>query len=359
MLRIFGLSIATTIAALAAAFFYGGLTALILCAILGVLEVSLSFDNAVVNAIVLQKLNDQWQKIFLTVGVLIAAFGMRFILPLLVVWVTAGLNPTRALHLALNPPADHATHFADGTPSYETALNNAHPLIAAFGGMFLLTLALTWLFEDREVTWLGWIERPLAKAGRLDQAAAVTALVTLVTSTVTIVPTPDRVTVLIGGILGLASYVLIENLGNLFDTEDAETGTAIVKLVGRAALFAFFYLEVLDASFSFDGVMGAFAITSDPILIFLGLGFIGAMFVRSLTVLLVRKGTLAEYIYLEHGAMWAIAALAIIMLISIGAEIPEVVTGLIGVALIAAAFATSIWQKRHEDSTDAAELATA
>ena len=92
----------------------------------------------------------------------------------------------------------------------------------------------------------------------------------------------------------------------------------LAKATGKAGFFLFLYLEVLDASFSFDGVIGAFAITTDPILIALGLGLIGAMFVRSLTVFLVRKGTLADYVYLEHGAHWAIGALAVILLVGIG-----------------------------------------
>ena len=95
---------------------------------------------------------------------------------------------------------------------------------------------------------------------------------------------------------------------------------------------------MLDASFSFDGVVGAFAITSDPIIIAIGLG-VGAMFIRSLTVYLVRKGTLSEYVYLEHGALWAIGALAVLLLITIKYDVPEVVTGLIGVGFIGAAFA--------------------
>jgi uncharacterized protein len=103
---------------------------------------------------------------------------------------------------------------------------------------------------------------------------------------------------------------------------------------------------VLDAAFSFDGVIGAFAITTDPILIALGLGLIGAMFVRSLTVFLVRKGTLADYVYLEHGAHWAIGALSVILLVGIGYHVNEVVTGLIGVAFIGAAFLSSIMRNR-------------
>lgn len=352
MLRTFGLSGAVTVAALVAAFLYGGPSALLLCAILGILEVSLSFDNAIVNASILGKLNDYWQKIFLTVGVLIAAFGMRFALPMGVVWVTAGLNPGQALQLALHPPANHAAYFPDGTASYETHLNNAHPMIAAFSGMFLLTLFLTFILEEREVMWLSWLEKPLARAGRLDRMADGLAVLILVTITVTAVPHNEWATVLIAGLLGYVSCISIEGLGELFDTEEDSAGTQVVKLVGKAAFFTFLYLEVLDASFSFDGVMGAFAITADPILIALGLGFIGAMFVRSLTVWMVNKGTLTEYAYLEHGAYWAIGALAVILLVSIGVDINNLITGLIGVVLIAAAFLTSVVRNRREEARD-------
>jgi hypothetical protein len=115
----------------------------------------------------------------------------------------------------------------------------------------------------------------------------------------------------------------------------------LAKAGGKAGFFLFLYLEVLDASFSFDGVIGAFAITSDPIIIALGLGFIGAMYVRSITVFLVKKGTLAEYVYLDHGAHWAIGALAALLLVSIGVHVPEVLTGLVGLAFIGAALLSS------------------
>jgi hypothetical protein len=117
----------------------------------------------------------------------------------------------------------------------------------------------------------------------------------------------------------------------------------------------FLYLEVLDASFSFDGVIGAFAISTDPIVIALGLG-IGAMYIRSLTVFLVRKGTLHEYVYLEHGAHWAIGALAVCMLISIAQHVPEWITGGLGAGLIIAAFVSSVVRNRNAD--DAEETAS-
>jgi hypothetical protein len=356
-LKTFGGSLAVAAVGLVLGYLYGGGTGLALVAILAVLEVSLSFDNAVVNATVLVRFNAFWQRIFLTIGVAIAVFGMRLIFPLLVVGITAKLNPVQAVRLALKK--GHPSH--PGTYGY--LLHQAHPAIAAFGGMFLLMLFLDFVFEEREITWLSWFERPLAKIGKLDQLSVVIALAVLAVSAYTMgesadTHTHDRTsTVLVAGVLGLAAYLLVNGLGEFFDTDDdsdddeAELDAKLTRnqkrlVVGRAAFFLFLYLEVLDASFSFDGVVGAFAITPDPIVIAIGLG-IGAMFIRSLTVYLVKKGTLGEYIYLEHGALWAIGALAVILLITIEYEVPEVVTGLVGVGFIGAALASSVVRNRR------------
>lgn len=354
IVRIFGLSAVVTVAALVAAYLYQGWTGLALCAILGVLEVSLSFDNAVINATVLQRMSMFWQRMFLTVGVLIAVFGMRLLFPLAIVWITAGLSPVEAFDLAMHPPPDGADHFADGSPSYETILLGAHPQIAAFGGMFLLLLFLNFLFSDRAITWLSWIERPLGRLGKLDQLSVAVAIVVLLAIAAFLVPDDERTTVLTAGLLGMVTYLIVDGLGSLFhepgsdDVPVADGPNPVTVAVGRAGFFLFLYLEVLDASFSFDGVIGAFAITPDPIIIALGLGFIGAMFVRSITIYLVRQGTLGQYRYLEHGAHWAIGALAVIMLISVQVHINEVVTGLVGVAFIGASLGSSIMANRRD-----------
>ncbi|MFG1790589.1 DUF475 domain-containing protein [Nocardia sp. NPDC049149] len=359
VLRIFGMSIIVTVLSLVVALLYGGPTALALAAILGILEVSLSFDNAVINATVLQRMSEFWQKIFLTIGVLIAVFGMRLVFPLAIVWITAGLNPVKAFDLALNPPADDAAYFPNGDPSYETLLTDAHPQIAAFGGMFLLLLFLNFIFEERDITWLSWLERPLAQLGKLDMLSVVVASIGLVLTAELITPDDERATVLLAGLLGMVVYIVVDGLGSLFHTEEmAESGESksgpseLVKATGKAGFFLFLYLEVLDASFSFDGVIGAFAITADPIIIALGLGLIGAMFVRSITVYLVRKGTLSEYVFLEHGAHWAIGALAVILFVSIGVHINELITGLVGVGFIGAAFISSIIRNRRENDDE-------
>ena len=360
--RTFGGSLAVAAVGLTLGYLYGGGTGLAVTAILAVLEVSLSFDNAVVNATVLVRFNPFWQKLFLTVGVAIAVFGMRLVFPLLIVGITAKLNPVEAVRLALK----HGDADTEGTYGY--LLHQAHPAIAAFGGMFLLMLFLDFVFEEREITWLSWLEKPLARIGKLDQLSVVIALGVLALSAYTMGESADththnRIsTVLVAGVLGIATYLLVNGLGEFFDTDDdadddeAELDAKLERnktrhVVGRAAFFLFLYLEVLDASFSFDGVVGAFAITPDPIIIAIGLG-IGAMFIRSLTVFLVKKGTLSEYVYLEHGALWAIGALAVILLITIEYEVPEVVTGLIGVGFIGAALISSIIRNRREGGDD-------
>ncbi|MGH8960067.1 MAG: DUF475 domain-containing protein, partial [Jatrophihabitantaceae bacterium] len=149
--KTFGGSLAVAVVGLVLGWLYGGGTGLALTAILAILEVSLSFDNAVVNATVLVRMSPFWQKIFLTVGVAIAVFGMRLVFPLVIVAITAKLNPVDAVRLAMekgNP---------DTPGTYGYLLHQAHPAIAAFGGMFLLMLFLDFMFEERELTWLTWI----------------------------------------------------------------------------------------------------------------------------------------------------------------------------------------------------------
>ena len=357
--KTFGWSFAITAAALVTAFFYGGIEALILCAILGVLEISLSFDNAVVNARILEKMSPFWQKMFLTVGILIAVVGMRIVFPLVIVGVTASMNPIEALRLAL----EKGDPEQPGTYGY--LLHEAHPQIAAFGGMFLLMIFLDFMFEDRDIRWLRWIEAPLAKIGKLNGASLIAGLAVLLAAA-SLADAEHTTDIFVAGSAGLITYLLVTGLGGLFDVdgdgdfddEDAikrvekKSGNGeLVKATGKAAFMLFLYLEMIDASFSFDGVIGAFAITSDPIIIALGLGLIGAIFVRSLTVFLVRQGTLDEFVYLDHGAHWAIGALAAILLLTIELEINEIITGLIGVVFILASLISSIVRNRRSASS--------
>ncbi|SPM34200.1 Uncharacterized protein MRAB57_2014 [Mycobacterium rhizamassiliense] len=350
-LRVFGFSLLVTALALVAGYAHGGLNALFLLVALAVLEVSLSFDNAIINAAILRRLSRFWRQMFLTIGILIAVFGMRLAFPLLLVWATAGVDPVRAFDLALNPPPHGALEFPDGSPSYEKLLVSAHPQIAAFGGIFLLMLFLDFLVQDRDIKWLKWIEIPFARIGRLGQVSVAVAVVALVLVGTTLTHSgQERATVLTAGLLGLVTYLVVNGLSRAFrppDLEAAAGGTVVAA--GKAGLTLFIYLEVLDAAFSFDGVTGAFAITSDPIVIALGLGVVGSMFVRSITIYLVEQEALDRYVYLEHGAHWAIGALAVIMLLSIDPhlEIPEALTASVGVVFIGAALTWSVLRNRR------------
>ncbi|MBO8184496.1 DUF475 domain-containing protein [Streptomyces spirodelae] len=358
LLKTFGWSFGVTAAGLAAAAFFWGWEAFALVAILSVLEISLSFDNAVVNAGVLKKMNAFWQKIFLTIGILIAVFGMRLIFPVIIVAISAKVGPVEAVRVALENP-----------DRYEQLVTDAHPAIAAFGGMFLLMIFLDFIFEEREEKWLGWLERPLSRLGKIDGLSVCIALVVLLVTATTLATAAHQHaghadksgTVLLSGVAGLITYLIVGGLSGHFENkleeeeereheaeEEAKKAgkqPSAVGLAGKAAFFMFLYLEVLDASFSFDGVIGAFAITNHIFWMALGLG-IGAMYVRSLTVYLVRQGTLDDYVYLEHGAHYAIGALAAILLITVKYEINEVVTGLVGVVLIATSFWSSLRRNR-------------
>jgi hypothetical protein len=109
----------------------------------------------------------------------------------------------------------------------------------------------------------------------------------------------------------------------------------------------FIYLNVLDATFSFDGVVGAFAVSNSIILIGLGLG-IGSMFVRSMTIHMVEKDTLGGLPYLEHGAFWSIGVLTAMMFAGTVVDIPEVVSGLSAAIILGIAVVHSLIANKAE-----------
>lgn len=339
--KTFRWSFIITIVSLVLAYFYGGWSALFLCIVLGILEVSLSFDNAVLNATILRKMSPFWQKIFLTIGILIAVFGMRLVFPLLIVGIAANINPVEALQLALQKGDPHTP----GTYGYIFA--SVHPVVASFGGMFLLMLFLTFILQDHKTKWLSWIEAPLAKIGKIPMVSVVIAIAALVFTTLQL-PDAEHLRVITAGLFGIVLFIIVHGLGEVFKQYGEKQAGSTTLAVGKAGFMLFLYLEVLDATLSFDGAIGAFAITPDPIIIALGLGLIGAMFVRSLTVYMVKRKTLDSLIHLEHGAHWAIGALAAILLISITIHVNEIVTGIIGILFIGASFWTSLrYNKKH------------
>lgn len=332
------LSVIGAIAAYGVGYYYSGttsgaLSALFLASVLSVLEVSLSFDNAVVNAMVLRKMTPLWQHRFLTWGIAIAVFGMRLVFPLALVGVMAQINPIDALVLAATKPDEYAQ-----------IMISAHVPIAAYGGAFLMMVALKYFFDEgKQIHWISVIERPIAMLGRVEAVSIGVTIVVLYFCSLYQKP-EESMTFLTSGLWGLLTYIIVDGIGAFLKGPDDSSASMDLH---KASMGMFLYLEVLDASFSFDGVVGAFAITNNLFIIMIGLG-IGAMFVRSLTIMLVDKGTLAEFRYLEHGAFYAIGILAVIMFANTFFHIPEVITGLIGAAFIGLSLWSSIsYNRKH------------
>lgn len=300
-------------------------------AVLSVLEISLSFDNAVVNATVLKDMTPLWRHRFLTWGIAIAVFGMRLVFPLAVVSIVARVGPWEALRLAALEPLEYAR-----------ILTSAHHVLGAFGGAFLGMVCLKYFFDaEKEVHWVHVIEEWLSKIGKID-AAELAIMLLVIYGFSRLVAPEEAHGFLVAGVFGVITFIVVDGIGSVM-----EVSPGAMHDVHRASAASFLYLEVLDASFSFDGVIGAFALTNNLFIIAIGLG-IGALYVRSLTVMLVDEGTLASYRFLEHGAFYAIGALAGLMLLGTVMHVPEVLTGLIGAAFIGIAVWSSVrYRRRH------------
>lgn len=338
--RIFWFSVLVTVATLIGVSLGLGLDALFIAVILIIVEITFSFENAIINAKVLAKLSKFWQNLFLTVGIVIAIFGMRIVFPIVIVMITTGLGWGQVVDLAFKSPEE-----------YSHALDDAHPQIAAFGGAFLLMLALHFFFDDkREVLWIKKVEKWFQR-NATGWAPAVISL--LIISILALLPfNTHKLDTFVAGSIGIITYSALQLLIHIFERLKAKSdrrqsaSTRMLKQTGVVAFTSFIYLEILDASFSFDSVVGAFAITTDVVLIAAGLG-VGAVWVRSLTVFMVRRGTLNSYKYLEHGAHYTVLVLATILLTGIFLHVPEVIAGGIGLVLIGTAIVSSRKDKKR------------
>ena len=323
-MKYFYSSFILTILGLVAAYFLGGFVAVYICVLLIILEVSLSFDNAVVNARILRHMSQVWQRRFIIYGIPIAVFGMRFLFPILIVSIAADMGMLQTLNLALNNPDE-----------YHHALHSNKNQIYIFGGGFLLMVFLSFFFEEKETKWIRFLEdNHLIKT--FSKSQNITLFIAILTGIILIILTQNSTY----AIAYFSAIVLHLGLG-MFDEIFSTSGI-------KSGLMGFLYLEVLDASFSFDGVIGAFAMSQDIFIIMIGLG-IGAMFVRSLTIYMVRQKILESFIYLEHGAHYAILALAVIMFIKIFYEVSEIITGTASMLFIALALIHSVLKRRNID----------
>lgn len=325
-LRHFWVSSALTLGTLLAVLFGLGPAAAAVTLVLIGIEVAFSFDNAIINAKVLEKLSHAWQQLFLTVGIVVAIVGMRLVFPIVIVMLAAHLGWGNVVNLALHHPHEYAAR-----------LNEAHAAISAFGGAFLLTLTLYFFWDpDKEVHWLGSVERPVSRYGNSWLPALLAALAIVLVAWLPY--NHESGETLRAGALGIATFVVIKLFIDVIGKLAGPMKHSVYT--GWAAFGVFMYLQVLDASFSFDGVIGAFAITNEVVLIAAGLG-VGALWVRSLTVFMVRRGVLSAYKYLEHGAHYAIGVLAGALLLDLFIDIPDAVTGITGLGIIWASFVAS------------------
>ena len=347
-MRGFGFAYAATAAGLGAALWLGGVRSALVVAMLAVLEVALSFDNAVVNATVLRRFNDFWQKVFLTVGILVAVFGMRLLIPIVVLVAATRTSPLSVLRSSVHDP--------DG---YTHEIMKVQPLIAAFGGVFLLMIFLDFLLADHDQHWLTPIEARIARLRDRAPATALAAGQVLAVALFLLIAAATfghdhRLGIPAAGLLGLGCYLGIKHLSEIAErksealagADGSASSAGAAKPTGMRALLLFVYLEMLDATFSFDSVMGGFSVTVDIALFTIGLG-IGAAFVRSLTVYMVCRQTLDRYIYLEHGAYYSIGVLAVLLLVQIGRDVPDWFASLAGTSMIAVAYVHSVAHQKR------------
>lgn len=325
--RIFAVSVLVTVGSVIGVLVGKGAEAMLVALVLISVELAFSFDNAIVNAKILKHMSRFWQTMFLTIGAAIAIFGMRLVFPIILVAITAGLGLGEVVNLALNNPEQYAHE-----------LEAAHVPLSAFGGAFLLMLALHFFFDnEREVLWYKRLERGLQRFAFKWMPAFVALSVVAIAAALPF--NHSQQDTLVSGILGVLTYSVIHGASEYFArTQKAKVGVGV--RVGMAGFISFMYLEVLDASFSFDGVLGAFAVTKDVVLIAIGLG-VGALWVRSLTIFMVRRGTLDSYRYIEHGAHYTIGILAGILILSIFVNVPELIAGLVGLGIIGSSIIAS------------------
>ncbi|RUM46037.1 MAG: DUF475 domain-containing protein [Desulfurobacterium sp.] len=301
-------------------FLYMGIKGVLDGTTLSLLEISLSFDNAVMNAVILTGMSQVWRRRFLTWGMLIAVFGMRFLFPVLIVAITAGLSILHVVDLAFNRPEEYARY-----------LESSEPMILGFGGAFLLMVFINWLFDaGREIHWIGFLEEKATRIAKLGEIKLILALSVL--SVIDFLRKDS--TVILAMILGVLLFEVVHFVKRAIEyfRKDGVTDSGL----GR-----FIYLELLDASCSLDGTVGAFAISQNLVIITLGLS-VGAFILRTLTLYFVESGKLKQLPYLEHGAHWGIGGLGIMMLIQLFYHIPEPVVSSVALAFILSSLYSSV-----------------
>jgi uncharacterized protein len=284
-----------------------------------VFEVVNSVDNAIVNACVLKTMGALWRKRFLLIGIFTSVFLVRFILPLIIVWVSVPNISGSELFLAFTGQSEVAY----------AAIEHQKPVILMFGGVFLLYLYFHWLFlEQKEPLFIERFLKQKHGVWFFAFAAIILVLIMYLAQASTLM--------MLAAAIGSATFFILYGLKQT--AEESERNLVAGKS-GMSDMSKFAYLEVLDMTFSFDGVIGAFAFTINLILILIGIG-VGAIVVRELTI----RGidTIAKYRYLKNGALTSIGFLGLFMVLeAFNVEMPTVLPIIITFLLVGIAFFAS------------------
>ena len=221
--------------------------------------------------------------------------------------------------------------------AYGNLLEGVQGAITAFGGIFLLMVSLKYFFDQgKSIHWIASIEQHFVKWGRMEALEIAIAIAVLII--LSFMSSFDQASILVAGFVGLLLFIIMEGVGGSLSPESGP--------VVAGGLTLFIYLNILDSAFSLDGVVGAFALSNNLLIIVTGLG-IGAYFVRALSLYMVSQKTLTHLVYLEQGAHWAILGLALAMLANLVIHVPEVVTGLVGLVCVSFAYRASIHESRR------------
>lgn len=287
------------------------LSVLLIIAGLVLFETICSIDNAIINAEVLSTMSHRARRWFLIYGLFIAVFVVRGVLPWLIVWLaTPGLGPVEAL-----------TATFSNDPRVLEAIESSAPILLAGGGTFLVFLFLHWLFVEPKHFGLRG-ERFILRKGVWFYAVSSIVLLVIVWLTMNRDPL-----MAFGAVVGSTAFFIVS--GFRMNAEAAEKQLAGGTMSDWSKIF---YLEIIDATFSIDGVIGAFAFTLSVPLILIGNG-IGAFVVREVTIRHVDQVKL--YPFLKNGAMYSIAFLGLIMLLdSFGYHIPVWVSPVITFGIV-------------------------
>jgi hypothetical protein len=271
---------------------------------LSLFETISSVDNAIINAEVLGTMSKRAKRWFLTWGMFIAVFVVRGVLPFVIIWA---FNPALRITQVLS-----AAWSSD--PLVQDSIHKSAPILLVAGGVFLLFLFLHWLFLEEKNVGL-----PKTENFFMSKGVWFYAVVSILLAVISWFALKQSSLMGFGAVIGSSLFFITHGFKQNAESQEK-------KLLGGAQsdISKLFFLEIIDMTFSIDGVLGAFAFTLSVPLILIGNG-LGAFLVRELTLRNIER--IKRYVYLKNGAMYSILVLGIIMILhSFGFKIPEFVS---------------------------------